>query len=89
MYPKWVVVLDDSNCTMGIGGEGYLWEVHPSSDYQRGYYNLNSRDGSIVYNYNKEIFRAATKDEVDNWLKNGTRANVPKHGKPKLYTGEF
>ena len=80
LSPKWVVVLDDSNCTVGIGGEGYLWEV----DRDSGKYWMLKGIGSP---YNKSIFRAATEEEIDNWIKNKTRANVPKHGKPLLYCG--
>lgn len=80
LSPKYVVVLDDSDCTVGVGGEGYLWEV----DYDDGNYWRLKGIGSP---YNKSIFRAATQTEIDNWVKNKTRANVPKHGKPLLYCG--
>ncbi len=78
MQNKWVVVVDDSNCTVGVGGEGYLWEVEQS---EGNYYNAVKG----FYNYNKSIFRDATEEEINNWLKDKTRANVPKNNKPKLY----
>jgi hypothetical protein len=74
---KWIVVLDDSDCTVGVGGEGYLWEVNKSDDC---YYRPNG-----VTPYPKYMFRDATEQEVENWKQNKQRANVPKiHGR-KLY----
>lgn len=84
---KWVVVLDDSNCTVGVGGEGYLWYAVQST-YNADWYNLkrNKKDSEIaVYSYGKEIFRDATKEEIKNWLENKIRADVPLNNKPKLY----
>ena len=80
---KWVVVLDDSNCTVGVGGEGYLHEVIDSDN------SRYSQKESSWYNYNKSIFRDATESEIDNWVKYKKRANVPKHGKPYLYQDIF
>lgn len=68
-----MVVIDDSNCTVKIGGPGRLWEVDPSSNYSRGFYNLKGRDGYVLYNYDQSMFRAATEEEIDNWLKTQTQ----------------
>jgi hypothetical protein len=78
----WVVVVDDSNCTVGVGGEGYLWKVKQCWNYSNCW-----RLEGVCSPYSKSIFRDATKEEVKNWLKDGTRADVPENGKPKLYQG--
>ncbi len=79
---KWVVVLDDSNCTVGVGGEGYLWLAKECPWYQDCY--LLKGVGSP---YNKSIFRDATPEEVENWLNHKQRASVPLNNMPKLYCG--
>lgn len=69
IYPKYVVVVDNSNCTVRIGGACSLWEVCHSSNYSGGFYNLKNSFGYTIYNYNQSIFRAATQKEIDEWLK--------------------
>lgn len=81
---RWVVVVDDSNCTCGVGGEGYLWRAKQCSWYRHCY----SLEG-VGPPYDKTIFRDATEEEVANWLRDKTRAPVPPNGKPKLYRGGF
>lgn len=81
MNKKWIVTLDDSDCTVGVGGEGYLWEVDESKDH---YYRPNG-----VTPYPKYIFRDATEDEIKAWKENKQRANVPKHNKPRLCDNIF
>jgi len=76
----WVVVVDDSNCTVGVGGEGYLWKVTPCP-WNWGCWRLDGAGSP----YDKSIFRDATEEEVVNWVRDGKRADVPKHGKSKLY----
>jgi hypothetical protein len=77
---KWIVVLDDSDCTVGVGGEGYLWEVHDSID---GYYRPNG-----ITPYPKNMFRDAAEEEIENWKRNKQRADIPLNGKKKLYKFE-
>lgn len=77
---KWVVTVDDSNCTVGVGGEGYLWQVKECPWYQHCY----SLKG-VGSPYNKSIFRDATPEEVENWLNHKQRASVPL----KLYCGTY
>ncbi len=87
---RWVVVVDDSDCTVGMGGEGYLWQV--ANDYGGYYCMKNGHKGNPYMTtspYPKSIFRDATEDEIKNWKENKQRANVQKHGKPRLWAGEF
>lgn len=81
----WVVVLDDSNCTVGIGGEGYLQMATGECPWDNNCYLL---EGACTP-YSKSIFRDATKEEVDNWLKNKIRADVPSIEGPRLYEYYF
>lgn len=67
---KWVVVLDDSMCTVGVGGKGYLWEAYQST--LENCYELKGTETP----YYKSIFRDATSEEIDNWLSNKCRAKV-------------
>ena len=54
----WVVVLDDSDCTVKLGGPGYMWKVvNPINEI---YFYL---DG-VPSPYSKHIFRKATKAEI-------------------------
>lgn len=79
--PHWVVVVDDSNCTVGVGGEGYMWEVVQSPR------NLDWYDAAEEhrwYSYTKSIFRDATEEEIKNWKESKTLAKVTPHGKPRL-----
>lgn len=80
----WVVVLDDSNCTVGVGGEGYIWRVTECS-WNTACYKLEG----VPSPYHKYIFRDATNGEIEDWIKYKKRALVPKHGKEKLYEGIF
>lgn len=85
---KWVVVVDDSNCTVGMGGEGYMWQV--ANDDGWNYRMKNGYKGNPNFTtgpYSKSIFRDATQEEIKNWKENKQRAVVPLNNKPKLYEG--
>jgi hypothetical protein len=86
---KWVVVVDDSNCTVGMGGEGYMWEVMQEDNF---YYRLKKKNiipndffGPTTGPYDKSIFRDASEEEIKNWKENGQKATVPQNNKKKLY----
>ena len=81
---KWVVVVDDSNCTVGVGGEGCLREAKECPWYQHCYLLKGVKSP-----YNKSIFRNATPEEVENWLNYKQKANIPLNNKPKLYQGTY
>lgn len=58
----WVVVVDDSNCTMRVGGPGHLWKAKQCPWYEDCWL-LNGASSP----YPKSIFREATKEEIEKW----------------------
>lgn len=71
---RWVVVLDDSNCTVGIGGAGHLYKLIGQAAYCKDCWKLEGVSGP----YGKEIFRFATRQEIKDWKESKKRADVPK-----------
>ncbi len=56
----WLVVVDDSNCTVRLGGPGYMWQLVGQSPHYKHCWRLKD----VVSPYDKSIFRKATKAEV-------------------------
>lgn len=56
----WLVVVDDSNCTVRLGGPGYMWRLIGQSPQYEYCWMLEG----VCSPYDKSIFRKATKAEI-------------------------
>ncbi len=78
---RWVVVLYDCDCTVGIGGPGYLHKLIGQSIYYKDHWKL---DG-IGSPYSKDRFRFATRQEIKDWKESKKRADVPGNDSERCY----
>jgi hypothetical protein len=59
----WLVVLNDSHCTVSVGGPGYMWKNEGQSSHNPDCWDIG---GGLPYS--KNMFRKATPEEVRSWL---------------------
>lgn len=56
----WLAVVDDSSCTVRLGGPGRLWQFDRPSYQCSGYWHIRG----VCAPYSKDIFRRATEEEI-------------------------
>jgi regulator of replication initiation timing len=59
--PTYVTVIDDSDCTVKLGGPGAVYKVCKKTIQFKDYYLLEG----VVGPYSKSIFRPSTQEEID------------------------
>jgi hypothetical protein len=66
----WLVVVDDSDCTVRLGGPGHMWRCKHQSFHNPSCWVLEG----VGSPYSKSIFRKATEAEVQDWVTRGVPA---------------
>lgn len=60
-HGDWLAVVDDSGCTVRLGGPGHLWQFERRSYLSPGCWHIRG----VAAPYSKSIFRRATQAEIE------------------------